>query len=412
MDIKRKVFQNTALQYTSRFGIILLSLVTTSILTRFLGASGYGRFGIISTLVIFFVTLADWGTQAISVREASRAKHDTSSIFASAAALRTAIALIATSVYIVVVAVYPNFSPFRISAWLASPIILLLSLKTSALIIHQVRLNLFFPSLAEFLNSFTFFLLLLFLAKTSQLSLSTVILSLIAGSLVNVSLSLIPVYKQLLILSPKAKTISYLLIQSLPMGAYLALFSVYNRIDTFILQRFHGDIAVGMYILPFKVHENFILGAAYFMNAVYPLISRDPKTARILFQKIFAFLVPVSFLVAVIGFFLASPIINTLGGPDFTPSVNVMRILFFATAISYLNHLTGYTLIAIGKQWHSLKFAVFALFLNLSLNLLFIPKYSYTASAVITVVTEAFMLSVTLLFLIKNQSFFSPVPKP
>ncbi len=74
-----------------------------------------------------------------------------------------------------------------------------------------------------------------------------------------------------------------------------------------------------------------------------------------------------------------------------------------ATFIAYLNHLTGYTLAALGLQRFSLKVALAALAFNLVFNFFFIPYYSYFASAIITVLTEALVSIVSITYLYRTH---------
>jgi O-antigen/teichoic acid export membrane protein len=166
------------------------------------------------------------------------------------------------------------------------------------------------------------------------------------------------------------------------------------------------------------------MGAAFFMNAMYPLIAKskikhqisktqikDKKElagnlkleTRNLFSTSFHFLTIVGLFISVIFFLFAKPVIFILAGPDYLIAVDLLRILMIATFIAYLNHLTGYTLAAIGLQRVSLTIAVTALAINLTLNFIFVPIYSYYASAWITIVTEAIVLIFSLVYLIKIQ---------
>ncbi len=93
--------------------------------------------------------------------------------------------------------------------------------------------------------------------------------------------------------------------------------------------------------------------------------------------------------------------IAIIGGPKFVSSVVPLQILSLALVASYFNHLNGYTLIALGKQWWSFATAIVALVLNVSLNLIFIPQFSYNAAAFITFLTEGFIVILSLIMLRK-----------
>lgn len=187
------------------------------------------------------------------------------------------------------------------------------------------------------------------------------------------------------------------------MGAILVVFTIYNRIDTVILSYFKGQEAVGLYGASYRIFEVLTLGAAYFSNAVLPLISKlatlDKEKLLEVYQKSFVLLLILGVGVAVVNYLLAPLGIAIIAGPKFAGSVDALRILSLALVVAYFNHLNGYTLIALGKQWYSFAIAIAALAINIILNIIFIPIYSYNAAAFITFVTEGLIVLCTLFVL-------------
>ena len=68
--LKRPII-NTLVQVLGKGVTILLSLVTTAILTRKLGAEVYGSYMLITSVWLLFDSAADFGTKVIGVREAA-----------------------------------------------------------------------------------------------------------------------------------------------------------------------------------------------------------------------------------------------------------------------------------------------------------------------------------------------------
>jgi len=62
--------------------------------------------------------------------------------------------------------------------------------------------------------------------------------------------------------------------ESLPMGAILLMFTVDNKIDTVMLGSLKGSGAVGIYSVSYRIYDVLILGAAYFMNSLLPVLSQ------------------------------------------------------------------------------------------------------------------------------------------
>lgn len=419
MDLSRQVTLNTFAQILGRASVILISFFTTALLTRQLGQAGYGAFGVISTAVVIFFSFADWGTNLIAVRESSKNPSQSAQILGNSLLVRTLMAFLGIALFLLFIFLNPAFSKFKFEAFLSSFIILFLSLKTSAQIIFHAQLKLHLAALIEFLSSFFFLLFLLF--SKSNFSLLLVIFFLLFSAALAAIIALIAAFKIIPPnFQPNPRLIKHLLKESLPMGALLAVFSVYNRLDTFLLQAIKGEAATGIYVLAYKVHDNLVLGAAYLMNSFFPVLSGFPTNLKetknrltTLIQKAFDLLLAMALPLVVFIFLLAPFIINLLGGQEFTSSAAVLRILTFATGVAYLNHLTGYSLAALGHQRASLKFGLLALLVNLTLNLIFIPQYSYFAAAAVTFLSELLVFSLSFRYLrqIGYRLNFSSFPR-
>jgi len=78
--------------------------------------------------------------------------------------------------------------------------------------------------------------------------------------------------------------------------------------------------------------------------------------------------------------------------PEFSPSILPFRILSFSYPIFFLSNLFLWVIITKNKE-KVLPFVYgSSLVLNVFLNLIFIPRYGYNASAAITVFSELFVL--------------------
>lgn len=185
------------------------------------------------------------------------------------------------------------------------------------------------------------------------------------------------------------------------MGAILVVFTIYNRVDTVILSYFKGADAVADYGLAYRVYEVVVLGAAFFANSILPIISNlaqhDRERLRMFFRKSYVVLGLMGILAATATWILAPLGVGILGGAQYVGAVAALRLLALALVVSYFNHINGFTLVALGKQWWSLRIAVVALTVNVVLNVITIPHFSYAAAAVNTFITEALIVVLSLL---------------
>src|SRR5665811_1604318 len=106
----KRLAVNTGVQILGKALMELVSLVTTGILTRRLGIRVYGQYIFITSILIFFDTLADFGTSIMGVREAS--KEDEKGrirIWSNVAILRLIMASLSLALGILFIFFWPDF---------------------------------------------------------------------------------------------------------------------------------------------------------------------------------------------------------------------------------------------------------------------------------------------------------------
>ena len=392
MSLSRLVAKNTLLQIVTKLATSVIGLVTRKLLTNYLGPVGFGDYIFILSYVALFGSIADWGTQLVSVREASRSPQLQPKIFGSAILGRLILSVVAAVVALFALP-FLHLSPALSSlASFSCLLIIVFTLKSSLGIIFETLMRLDRWFFVEIVAS-TSTLALFSLGVYFQLPLSWFILFLLIANFVSSAVALLLALR----LSPVAfrpdlAVVKRLAIASLPMGGVLILFSVYNRIDTLILKVFSSSFAVGIYGLAYFIFENVIFVAAYLMNATLPVLSRqtEPTAFRRHYQKILDLMLCLSIPATLATFFLSPFLVYVISSPQFALSIPLLRILSFAVFFAFLNHVTGYSLVALGKQRAYFITSLFVLFFNITLNLIFIPHYGALAAAWITVGTEAF----------------------
>lgn len=413
MSFFPSVAKNTIALLIGRGGAILAAFVTTAVLTRLLGTSGYGNYIFIVSFILFFVSVADWGTGLVVVRESVRSGTDEKRFYGNALLFRLVLAFLSLAFINLLILFLPPLKSLALPLQIASILIALISLKTSAHIIFQTKLKFEFIALTDVFVSLMFLFLIIFLIPFLSITfnLLNVVYAFVAANLFGTVFSLYLSTKLSPINLQIDKTImKKILFEAMPTGALLLVFSIYNRLDIFLLQFLQGPEPVGIYGLAYKVHDNLILGSAYLTAALFPIISvvagkpNASEQLKSIFRKIFDILLIAGLFVSITTFVLAPWIISAIGGVVFSGSVVALKILVFATLLAYFNHLTGYMIIALGKQKISLMIAVIALVWNISLNLIFIPHFSYVAAAAVTIATEALVLALTSFYLARNFS--------
>ncbi len=422
MHISQKVTLNTFIQIIAKTITVFFGFLTMVILTNYLGPSGYGDYMYVLTLVVFFGGFADWGTATIGVREAAHYKERQNVILSNIFMLRFFLALVGGLLMVLLGFFLPlkttNEFLVRQGIFLGSFILILFAIKASFGIIFQTKLQMQKLAIADITASILIFLIS-WLFIYYQLGLVYLLIAIILSNLVAVILVTLLAIRTIEFKFQIDKLfLKSFIKEAFPMGIILLLLTVDNKIDTLMLGLIKGSKAVGIYAVSYRLYDVLILGAAYFMNSLLPVLSQFAglkkwqKKIKMIYQKSFDILLVIGFLVAFLSFFFSPLMIKLITQQrfnEFFPSVIVTKILSLAIFLSYFNHLTGYTIVALRKQRWYFWIAGSALNFNVIFNLLVIPKFSYYGAATVTVLTEGLVLLVTSLLVFRLIKIFPSI---
>lgn len=417
----KQVFKNTIAQSVGRIGSIVISLLLTRILYQEFGNEGFGAYAFISSFVLLFGQISDWGTNLITVREGAKDEKRQPEIFGSTLFLRLALSVVGLVLVNIVIRTHAGWENLVGPTTVASFLLIFLSLKTSAAAIFQTLKRLDLAALFDFLSSLLFLALTIFVIKNYGANLESLMFAWFLATLV-VGLASVLVAVRFTKINWKVnlEIAKKVLLESSPTGALLVTFTLYNRIDIVVLQYFQGNAEVAPYALSYKVYDNVVLGAAFLMNSLFPLLSAEfakhppsseagSPSLKNYYQKAFDLLIICALALFVFLQAFAGPIVNLLSDGPNPQAEFVLRVLSLAMLFAYFNHLTGFSLIAAGRQKISLIIAIIALVFNVAANFLFVPLYSFRASSWLTVATEGLVLLISTLVIWKTLRI---VPQP
>jgi len=152
-----------------------------------------------------------------------------------------------------------------------------------------------------------------------------------------------------------------------------------------------GDLAVGFYSAAYKLTEPLLFLPSALTSTLMPVMasqferSKDKLeyTYNLGTKYIFMSMLPIT----IGGFLLSDEIINFIYKQDFMGSCFVFKILIATIIFNSLNCIQTALLVSANKQQlNNLSVTVSAV-LNIVLNLLLIPKYSYTGAGVATLIS-------------------------
>ena len=370
----------------------LLALVAIGLTTRYLTKTEWGEYAIMLTFGSIFAVLADGGFYQLLVREISRPGADENKVASNIFTMRLLVSLFIFALAPLVSFFLPYSAQARWGIAVGMIGFWFLSGSQVFMGVFQKYLRMDRAAIAE-LAGRVVQLVLIFLVIRWQLNFLWIVATLTLSGLVNFVMVYLMAQKHLAVrLSFDFDFWKTSIKQSYPLAISGILVMLYFSFSSLILSAFRPAADVGIYRLAYKVLESLIFFPSMFVGLIMPVMSSVAFTDRERFKKILQKSYDVLIIFAlplVMGTpLLAGKIIELLGGGNYPESVPVLNILMVAVGIIFLGTLFSFGLIALDRQknllWISAAGAVF----NLLLNFIFIPQYSYTAAAVITVLTE------------------------
>lgn len=195
--------------------------------------------------------------------------------------------------------------------------------------------------------------------------------------------------------------------ESMPFWVTTIFITLYFKIDTIMLTFIKGFEATGWYSAALKIIE-VITRIPFLLNvAVFPAFSKfygnSYDKTKLLYTKSFYFMIALALPIAIGLVLLADRIIIYVFSQEFTNSITTLQILSASLIFVFVNYLMGYLLNAIDKQRLFTLTVTTTAVINIILNLILIPKYSYIGAASATLISEIINFGMLYYFTSKNM---------
>lgn len=222
-------------------------------------------------------------------------------------------------------------------------------------------------------------------------------IALVAGSLANFLNAIFQLWRRGIFWRPRLDwtRLKPLLLTALPFGVAGLFTAIYSSSDNVLLNFFHGNRAVGIYGLAYKITIAFQLVPSALVAAIFPAMSASFVSNRERLESIFTrsmqYLMIVVVPISVILFTLAEPIIHIGWTKVWANAVLPLRILSVGLPFLFLNFPVGYLLNAANLQTRNTINIAIVVGLNITANILFIRELSYRSVAIISVISSALL---------------------
>ncbi len=206
------------------------------------------------------------------------------------------------------------------------------------------------------------------------------------------------------------KTMKELLKDSWPLILSGVSVAIYMRIDQVMIGSMLGDADLGIYSVAVKLSEAWYFLPMIITSSVFPAILKARKKSRELYlarmQKLYDVFTWLTIPIAIITALLSPYIIGILFGDEFIQASLVLSILIFSGVFVFLGVASSKYLVSENQTKTSFYRTFIGLIINIVLNIILIPKYGITGSAIATLISYAFASCVANLFFKESRIIF------
>lgn len=387
----KKVAHNTIFQIIARLASSGVSFLIAILIARKFGIIEYGDFAKVTAYISLFYLLADFGLNAIFLQ-----KDENTLRFKDLFYTRILLSIIVILCVNVLAWFLPfnpitqiGFSPLvRTGIAIFSFTLITEALTYTALAFFQRELSYEYFMIATIIGSFST-LFFVFISTFFPYSLLFVLLSYVLGGIIKSGLALLFTKESMLPITLDPHFVKKLTMETLPITLMLVCNLIYFRIDMLLLSSMKSSSDVALYDLSYKFFDFLIALPLFLSNALYPsLLAMEKNQIKehrsvVRYMGIFSLLA----IVVLIPAWIFAPYVGLIKH-DFLPAVIPLRILLLSLPVFFVTSILQWGLIAKKQQVFLAITYVSAAAINIVLNMLFIPHFSYIASAIITGISE------------------------
>lgn len=181
---------------------------------------------------------------------------------------------------------------------------------------------------------------------------------------------------------------------------------IYSRVDQVIIKYMLDNASVGIYDAAVKISEAWISIPILITTSLFPSIVNARKTSFASYRNrtlaLALFLGAGAVIVSTIITIFSKPIMHLLYGPAYDVGLSVLRIYCWSGVWMSIGFVTYYYLLAENKTKLLFYSSLFAMIVNIALNILLIPIYGIEGAAWATFVSYIAIAFPLLLIILKK----------
>lgn len=407
--LARLVAANTIVQIAGNLVGLVLSLVFLRLATETLGVDRFGQLAVIVSVGGIVAILADLGVTTTLARELAKDADGAGAIAASLLRFRVASAAAFALATLALLPVLPYSRETKLGLAISLVGVFFTTLGSYPKAFFQVHLQLHRQALLDLVQKVLNIASIVSVIVAGGGLVTLVVLMAIANAAVCGGAYLLarPFWRPSLRFDRERAL--PVIRDALTLGLVMMLGLLHFRSDAVLLSLLRPAADVGIYAVSYRFLEQAFVVPGMLVATVFPLIARYAHAADTRLDDVLNRSLQVLLLVGSVATLLiltlAGPAVAVVAGPDFDASVQPARILASALPVLFVSPVFYNLLFAVNRQRELLLIGASALILNVALNLVLIPRYSYNGAAVATVVSETLVFAATFAVAFRARPF-------
>ncbi|MBU1031453.1 flippase [Patescibacteria group bacterium] len=394
MQTVKKISEQTLWQVLGKIITSLSTFIILGLVARNYGKEGTGIFTLALAYLAIFYLLADFGFNAHVLRNKAKTKSEWQKLLGTRLVWSAVLVILAVGL----LPLWPFATAgFTMAVVFGSLAIIAYSVFVTCNLIFQKKLIYNLSVLASGIGTLVGLAVFIFLVAF-RYSVPVLIFAHLVGYIA-ISVSAIFLVRKFLDKISPIFSMTYtkeLFNKSWPIAATLSLNVLYFRVDAFMVAYFKSSSDVGIYNVAYSVFQAVLVLPTFIMNAYYPLMLKSLGRIKVVAAGLFG----LAFLGTGFAFLFSPIIIEILTGGGFDGSIYALRVLSLGFPAYFISALLMWVFITKGRYQKLLLVYAFGLLVNVVLNFIYIPQYSYLAASWTTVISEYLILLLQVVILI------------
>jgi len=399
MNTIQRISKNVSIVIISQILTYVLAFFTVIYTARYLGAGGFGILSLALSIGAIFGVFVDMGLSTLLVRELARDKSKSGKYIINSILMKILLSIITFGLVFLTVQVI-GYDPLEsLAIYLITIAVIITSFYNLLNAIFQAEERMEYLSIANIINGAVLFggtivgiYLGLNIIYFTMVYIFTSIVVLIYCSVVYFKeFSGIPLEIDFAFWKPTIK-------EAWSFGIIFLSGMLYTYVDSIMLSILKGTEAVGWYSAAYRLMYIALLLPNAINMAVYPVMSRlfndsSSESLTMLYERYFKYMLIVGIPLGVGTSILAKPLILLLYGTGYEQSIIALQILVWTIVFTFAGASYIQLLQSINKQMIITKISIFCLIINIIINLILIPPYSFVGASIATLITEIVLVS-------------------